>query len=66
MDKFKTAIRPGLAIWSASMLSLSFVFQLPMEVWLKAICFGCLAEWIGERGIKKAKEMFSGSGAPTA
>lgn len=57
IDNFKAAIRPGLAIWASTMLSLSFMLQLPMEPWVKFIAIACIAEWIGERGIKRAKEI---------
>lgn len=60
MEEFKAVIRPGLAVWAAVMLTLSFVLQIPMEIWIKAICVGILLEWVGERGVKKAKELFGG------
>jgi len=61
-ETLKTAIRPGLAIWAATMLSLSFLLQMPMEIWIKALCGGLLAEWIGERSIKRTKEIFGVQG----
>ena len=61
VETLKTAIRPGLAIWAATMLSVSFALQMPMEMWIKALCGGLIAEWIGERGVKRAKEMFGGT-----
>jgi len=60
VESLKTAIRPGLAIWAASMLSVAFAVQLPMEMMIKTVCVGILLEWVGERGVKKAKELFGG------
>lgn len=60
VETLKTSIRPGLAIWAASMLSLSFALQLPLEMWVKCILGAILLEWVGERGIKRAKELLGG------
>ncbi len=58
IENFKAAIRPGLAIWSASMFALSFFLEKAMPTPLAWICSACILEWLGERGIKRAKELF--------
>ena len=60
VETFKIAIRPGLAIWAATMLSVAFATQLPMESVIKWLCAAVVLEWVGERGIKRAKELFGG------
>lgn len=61
VETLKIAIRPGLAIWAAVMITLSFLLTLPMEAVIKWLCAGILIEWAGERGIKRAKELFGGT-----
>jgi hypothetical protein len=63
VESFKAAIRPSLAIWAMSMLALSFALTLPMETMIKWICAAVVLEWVGERGIKRAKEMFGTPGS---
>ena len=58
IESFKTAIRPGLAIWSASMFVLSFLLDKSMPTPVAWICAACILEWLGERGIRRAKELF--------
>ena len=57
IEVFKSAIRPGLAIWAATILTLSFILQLPLEVWVRFIAIACIAEWFTERGIKRARDI---------
>ena len=60
LESFKAAVRPGLAIWAAVILTLAFVLQRPLIVATQWVCIGIILEWAGERGIKRVKELFGG------
>ena len=60
IETLKATIRPGLAIWSTVMLTLAFVLQRPMIAATQWVCLGIILEWAGERGVKRAKELFGG------
>jgi hypothetical protein len=30
---------------------------MPVEAWVKTVAIACIAEWIGERGIKRVRDI---------
>ena len=62
IENFKAVIRPSLAVWAMLMFTLSFFLEKTMGTPLTWICTACLLEWVTERGVKRAKELFFGNG----
>ena len=57
IDFIKALIRPALAIWSASMITWFAIKGQSPAMWQIFLWGGFLAEWLGERAIKRIKEI---------
>lgn len=64
LDRVKTAIRPGIAIWCICILTLNYMKQLNLieldGVGLGLVISG-IAQWIPDRALKRLKESWNGT-----
>jgi len=59
MEKFKSAIRPGLAIWAVCMFTLWAFELVELNGLLVGICSASIVQWIPDRAIKRVKEAWN-------
>lgn len=56
IEKLKTAIRPGMAIWGMCLLTASWWFDRPLHAAIFSICVAAIGQWIPDRAVKRIKE----------
>jgi len=57
IELIKALIRPGLAVWSAIMITWFAINGQNPATWQIFLWGGFLAEWLGERAIKRMREI---------